>query len=571
MEGLLQEMLRIPEIAELKKNIDAGDCRALVTGPGPVHRTMTAAALAHATGRPLVMLCSDEREVRRAASDLSSLLETEVVELPPRELQFHAIDAASRDWEYRRLGALCRIASGQVRAVVTTAPALAQRCIPPQVLREAVLHLECGQQWDLDELLCRLTAAGYVSAPAVEGPGQFARRGGILDIFSPGAEHGVRCEFFDDELDSMGTFSTDTQRRIENIREASFLPAGEFLPFWREGAAEALAERMEKTAGRLRKAGSEELKETLRSDAELLRRGITPPGTDRYGAAVYETRATALDYFAPDTLLAVGEGGRISEDLHAWLSQLSLDLSTAVSAGHLSGDLAEPAISQDELTDRLTDFVSVQMESLPTSRYLLLPTALLQMQLIQLSGYGGSLDAAILDLTHYLTDGDRVLVLCASRARARNLSQMLEERKISAALDFEGSTLPQRGQVLISLGSLSFGSEFPSLHLAVLTEGQLLSSSIRHKKVRPISKKDPARQQLQSYTDLTPGDLVVHVHHGIGRFVGIQRMPVDGVEKDYIKIDYAGGDCLYVPATSLDLVSIRILWIDTKSARDVLC
>ncbi len=104
----------------------------------------------------------------------------------------------------------------------------------------------------------------------------------------------------------------------------------------------------------------------------------------------------------------------------------------------------------------------------------------------------------------------------------------------------------------LSLGALSAGSEWPALKLAVLTEGQLTAPAMRK---RQRVKKDSNRQKLQSYTDLSPGDLVVHEHHGVGRFVGIQRMPVDGVEKDYIKIDYAGGDCLYVPVTQLDLVS----------------
>ena len=170
----------------------------------------------------------------------------------------------------------------------------------------------------------------------------------------------------------------------------------------------------------------------------------------------------------------------------------------------------------------------------------------------QLSSYGGSLETAVTDLEHYRSSGSAVLVLCGGETRAKNLHRLLEEKGIPATLDLSGAAMPAAGEVRLSLGALSAGSEWPALKLAVLTEGQLTAPAMRK---RQRVKKDSNRQKLQSYTDLSPGDLVVHEHHGVGRFVGIQRMPVDGVEKDYIKIDYAGGDCLYVPVTQLDLVS----------------
>ena len=157
-------------------------------------------------------------------------------------------------------------------------------------------------------------------------------------------------------------------------------------------------------------------------------------------------------------------------------------------------------------------------------------------------------------MEHYLTAGYRVIVLCGGEVRARNMQRLLQERHITATLSLTGEALPEKGQAAIMLGALSAGSEWPALKLAVLTEGQL-TESVSGKNRKPRRVKDSSRQKLQSYTDLTPGDLVVHAHHGIGRFVEMLRLPVDGVEKDYIKIAYAGSDCLYVPATSLDLVS----------------
>ena len=220
-------------------------------------------------------------------------------------------------------------------------------------------------------------------------------------------------------------------------------------------------------------------------------------------------------------------------------------------AGLMVGDAAEVCLSGEALFVRLADFPVVMLDALPTSRHPLKPRGLLAINARQLSSYGGSLETAVTDLEHYRNTGSAVLVLCGGEVRAKNLLRLLEERGIPAVLDLKGTAMPKPGELRITIGALSAGCEWPSLKLAVLTEGQLTAPTQKKLKL----KKDSNRQKLQSFTDLSPGDLVVHVHHGIGRFVGIQRMPVDGVEKDYIKIDYAGGDCLYVPVTQLDLVS----------------
>ena len=224
-------------------------------------------------------------------------------------------------------------------------------------------------------------------------------------------------------------------------------------------------------------------------------------------------------------------------------------------SGGESVDLTALLLSQREWEAALSDFPLCVMESLPTSRYILPPKVLLSVSAKQLSSYGGSLDTAAGDMEHYLTTGSGVLLLCGNETRAKNLQRILQEREIPAALDFLGTAMPAPGEVRIALGSLSAGAEWPQLKLAVLTEGQLTAPVSGKKGRAKAPKGDSNRKKIQSYTDLTPGDLVVHTHHGIGRFVGMQRMPVDGVEKDYIKIAYAGSDCLYVPATQLDLVS----------------
>ena len=253
MEGLIRQLLTLPQLQELTAGMAGREKHSMVTGLSPVQRAAVAAAAAEQTGRTLLMLCADEQECARQAADLRALTGEEPVALPAREWQLRPAAAYSRQWEYRRLWALYRLAPEKPRVIVATAAAMAQLCLPAAVLQKTAFTLEVGQRYDVTALTAQLTAAGYVRAQQVEGAGQFALRGGILDIFSPGPERPVRCEFFDDELDSMGDFDVTTQRRVENRQRFTVLPVGEVLPFYDENAAESAAKRMDAAAKRLAK------------------------------------------------------------------------------------------------------------------------------------------------------------------------------------------------------------------------------------------------------------------------------------------------------------------------------
>lgn len=190
----------------------------------------------------------------------------------------------------------------------------------------------------------------------------------------------------------------------------------------------------------------------------------------------------------------------------------------------------------------------------PLTRTTPRPPQLLPITAKQLPGYGGNLDSAVSDLAHYQKMEFSTLVLCGTRHRAEILQNMLRERNVSAMLCIPLTTMPKPGQILLTEDTLPYGMEYPEIKLAVLTEGQLTTRQAPTKR-KAAKSGSTNRQKLRSFTDLTPGDLVVHENYGIGRFVAMEQIKVDGAVKDYVKIAYQGSDTLFVPATQLDLVS----------------
>ncbi|MFR5860677.1 MAG: transcription-repair coupling factor, partial [Flavonifractor plautii] len=549
MKPLLSALNDIPEYRSLLAAIDNGACPAAFSGLSAVHRAHFAAGIRQELNRPVVVVCADEGEAERMARDLAALSGEAVRTLSAREFTFHNAAVVSRQYEHRRLSTLRALAAGKAPRWCTGgvhSPAHHSQTL----LTQAAQVLRMGERHDLGELAGTLAAAGYTRCEQVEGVGQFALRGGILDFFSPAHPKPVRVEFFGDEIDAMGLFDPDTQRRIENLGAAEILPAAEVLPQFTPGGYGGLLEGLDRLISQAkRRKGNETLVQTLEEDRERLAASTAFPAMDRYIALIYPVMATAADYFPEDAVVVLSESPRVAERGKSYLWQLGEDAKALMERGELAGELADFARTFEELTEVLADWPVCYLDAFTSSRYPQRPRTLLNLLTKQLPSYGASLETAVSDLAHYVSDGFRTVVLVSSEQRALNLQALLREQKMTTAVDFQLHELPGYGKAVIAVGGLTAGMEYPVGRFAVLTEGQSLLGKKRRSK--PVTN----RQKLGSYADLSPGDLVVHEHHGVGRFLEMTKMTVDGVQKDYVKIAYAGADVLYVPATQLDLVS----------------
>ena len=555
MEKLLSALKNIPEYGALLESIRTNNCAA-VSGIGQINRSHMIAGLYQDADRPIVVVCQDDMSAKRLQEELQSFLDIQLPVLPSRELTLYDAAVVSRGWEQKRLRQLYDLSHGHTPLQIMSWEALSQRTIPSDTLNNSAFSLKVGASYQIDVILSRLTEAGYSRCAMVEGPGQFAVRGGIVDIYSPAADKPVRFEFFGDELDTMGYFDPETQRRTENIEELIILPVGETQPRLHKGGIDGLCGDIRHLIARQqrRKTPNETLIATLKKDLEKYENGLSNPASDRYMALIYPTFATAMDHLPDNALLILCDQSSLHRTAKTNVEQIGLQLDSLLQGGLVAGELCDYVCQWEDFCLDLRDKSVLYLDTFAGSAYPeeKPPKQLLPMVGKQLPGYGGNLDTACSDLSHYQKMDFSTLVLCGSRRRAEILQQMLQEKGLSALLCIPLTTMPQPGQILMAEGTLPYGMEYPGIKLAVLTEGQLTAKAPSKRKVK---KSATNRQKLNSFTDLSPGDLVVHENYGIGRFVAMEQIRVDGAVKDYIKIAYHGTDTLFVPATQLDLVS----------------
>ena len=555
MEKLLSVLKTIPEYSALLTGLSRGDSAA-VTGIGQINRSHIIAGLRVHTTMPIVIICQDDMAAKRMQEELKAFLGETAPILPSRELTLYDTAVVSRAWEQKRLRQLYDLANGTTSFQILSWEALSQRTMPRQILMDAAFILEVGKEYDILKLTAQLTGCGYSRCGMVEGPGQFAVRGGILDVFSPAADRPFRAEFFGEELDTMGYFDPDTQRRTENTDRVVILPVGETQPRLHPQGLEGLCTDLQHLLARQRRRKNinEDLIRTLEKDLEKYENAVQNPASDRYMALIYPEFATAMDYIPENALLVLCDQGSLKRTARTRTEAIGMQLDSLLQGGLLAGELCDYACQWEDFCGYLKDRTTVYFDAFGGSSYPeeCRPKQLLPITAKQLPGYGGSMDTAAADLAHYQKMDFSSLVLCGTRRRAELLQEMLHAKGLSSFICIPLTTMPKEGQILLSEGTLPFGMEYPNSKLAILSEGQLTT---RTEPKRKAKKTATNRQKLNSFTDLTPGDLVVHENYGIGRFVAMEQIKVDGAIKDYVKIAYQGSDTLFVPATQLDMVS----------------
>ena len=548
MSFLLNAIKREKDYLPLVRALEREKKPVLVSGVCDGARLLFPAALAEDLPQPLILVYPRESEAASAANALAAVTEN-VFFFPAREIDLAVMDVKSRDFANLRLRALAALTEGSGAILTASYEALCQATLPPDRFRAASRTLRVGDRCDPDELALALVDAGYGRAERVDGPGQFARRGDILDVFAPGAEEPLRMEFFGDEVDAMGVFDPVTQRRRENVQTFTLSPAEE-LAFSR-GDKAVILEALRETA---RDAKAEDLAAFAADLSARIEGGLSFP-RDLFLSLCFPF-ASLLDY-TENALFVLFEPENGKAALTGAISLLTEDLNRLAREGKLLPDTkARLLAGWEDLSAAAATRRTVLAENFTTGRSDPEPAGIFDLR---------SRDSAV-DFKDKETlfrelkelSGRRVAVLCESSPAADTALSLFRDGGIPAKrLSPEAEELPEGVSVLAGTfpeaALLRHGFELATANIAILTDG---GAAPKKRRLRRSRETDSNRQRLRDLTDLAPGDYVVHEAHGIGKFLGVEKLRgADGAQKDFLKIAYRGTDLLYVPCSNLDTVT----------------
>ena len=531
------------DLKKLLSAIEFGALPAAATGLSPIHRTATVSAAVEKLSMPAAVICADEAEANRMVADLESMGKRALL-LPAREISSGKAEAYSKEWEHKRLYTLSAVADGVFSVVVGSVEAFCQYTLPPSWIKGNTFTLTPSTTITVSSLCERLLSAGYAFSEQTEGAGQFSRRGGIVDIFPTGDDSPVRIEFWGDDIDSISRFDLITQRRTETLKSVSITPAREALI-----KNEALAEKLASVL-KLKKKLTDEQKRTIELDIEALKSDIFSE-YDRYLPLLFDRPYSAFDY-TEGCMLFVCDSAGVADKHKNLLWQQSEDIKERLSRGTAFSGCDRYMLDKGELISFFEGLGAVYLETFARSSYDTKIKELVTASMSVLSPWRGGLDVLRDEI-----DGDTV-IMAGSEKAARLLCEELEANGIAASFLESFSNVPKG--VTVTLGGLSSGMRLPASRFTLITHSNLLKS-------RKTYKKAARGRGINSLDELHGGDLVVHAVHGIGMFMGINKLENNGIIKDYIKIQYQKGDVLYVPVTQLDLVSKYIGAQDAENVK----
>ncbi|MCO5177072.1 MAG: transcription-repair coupling factor [Thermomicrobiales bacterium] len=506
-------------------------------------RAAAIAALAERTRRPILVLVSRQEVADTLVANLGQLLPLNAAPLvwsvadplPYEQMPHDPGLSAQRSVVLGKLSDSAGAAHPPV--VVATARALMTSIRAPQTFGRDIIHLAVGDRIDDAGLVRRLVGAGYVHEPQVEGPGTLSRRGGILDIFTPGSNDAVRIELFGDEIDSIRRFDPLTQRSTERISQVTILPPIEYDLSDKASALDRLAQ-LDRTPLR------EEVNDEWERLIALLDAEAIPPSIDLLASFFPHNDLSLLDYLPRESVVITLDVQAIrlqfeQVDLQAGEVRNALEL-----AGEIPVDLPVPYQRGENLRESIARFPVWEIGGADEDAALV-PTGA---SFSDPPLFGGRIDLLIEQLRRELANGQRIVLATEQSERLREL---LDEAGMYPRTFKRGaggaSTPPAPGTIDVIHAALTLGFRYEPAKLLVLSDLELFGTrKLVRAQARPVARKPRHVRQFR------PGAYVVHVEHGVGTFSGLVRLDLSGVEREYLQVDYAGGDRLYVPVDQSD-------------------
>ncbi len=547
-----------------------------------------AAKIAMDTDKRVLLLSGNDLKATHDADDGQQMLGAQAACLPGGEIDLTR-GASSHESAWRRLEALARVTAGEVRLLCASVDAAVQRMGSSDRFRQKTIRLRVGDVYDPQQLMRDLTGMGYERVNMVEGKGQCAMRGAIVDVYPPAGAQSLRIEFFDDEVDSIRAFDCISQRSLERLEDGMLAPATEVLLDPDE--AGAAADRMrraiegnrpdkpqegllfadlpplpdteeddaayydkkispkmkqkEQTATRI--AELERRTAQLMADADLVANGLPFRRIRSWLTVLTEDTATLIDWYRPEVILLT-DPDLLRKRAEERAGTFAEDLNGAMARGEAVIEQQMLMMSWEELLfamhDRAIVSVSEYLEGLGGVRV----QDAVDLRAERIGGYAGKVRPLADDCVRWLREGWRVALLCGGVARGQRLCRSLTDLNIPARFDEAVDRLPEN-TVQVLPGTLSHGFVWAEAGLVVVSDTDVYGAGYRKAK-----KRQAAGEKIAAFTDLKPGDYVVHEEYGVGIYLGTAQIKTGNIRRDYIQIQYNGADKLNVPIEQLDRV-----------------
>ncbi|MFD2170694.1 transcription-repair coupling factor [Tumebacillus lipolyticus] len=522
----------------------------LITGLTGSAQHLWLAGIRGSLARPLLIVTHSMGRAQQVYEDLMELMPQESVRLfPSRELGFVDVLAYSPELAAARLSVLESLVRGESTIIIAPLSALHETLTSPHEFLRAGRTLRVGDEIRIEDFAYHLSYLGYERVDMVESKGEFSVRGGIVDVFPLTREEAVRIELFDVEVDSIRTFDASSQRSLEKVEQVAFWPIREVIaPAERiRVAGQELAARFEQHLSKLQSAEvAEKLRENIGADLDRMEEGAWFPNLIRYYDLIEPTPYNLLRYLRQDTLLIFDEPGRLKETVKSLEKEELEGLTTALEYGEMLPGLAVEKRRGDLFVDKAHTklMFSLFTRAIPG----LSPQAVVSTTTRSMQNFHGQMNVLKSELERWSKLSYQVIFLAATAERAERMQRVLDDYQMEANIvsDWDGT----RQAPMILIGNLATGFELSSLRIAVITETEVFTNKKKIRKMKTLSDA----QKIKSYQDLKVGDYVVHVNHGIGKYMGIQTKEILGIHKDYLQIKYKGKDELFVPVEQIDLV-----------------
>lgn len=493
MQALIQPLGELAEYEEIQKKKREGAGIIQISGCVNSQKTHMMYALGDGCNYK-VIACSGESKARQVYEEYRFLDEA-VFLYPAKDFLFYQADIRSKEILKQRMAVVQAILSGEPVTVVTSFDAFMDGLPEKQVMAEAAIHMENGGTLDIQDIAGRLAEAGYEREVQVDRLGQFAIRGGILDIYPLTEEQPVRIELWGDEIDSIRSFDAESQRSVQNLSEICVFPADELLN--KEGK-----------------------------------------------------RVSFLDYFPiEDTLLFLDEPARLMEKGEGIEREFVEAQAKRMESGYQVSDEEMILYPAAEIVKKMNRYSAVGLSSLDTRYGEFKIREKWNLHAKSVNSYNSSFEMLTRDLKRLKRAGYRVVLLSGSRTRAKRLAEDLRDYNLSSFYSDEMEREVQPGEIMAAYGYAAEGYEYPMLKFMVISETDIFGKAKKKRK-----RKKYEGRRIQDFSELKVGDYVVHENHGLGIYQGIEKIEVDKISKDYMKISYAKGGNLYIPATQLDLI-----------------